>query len=108
MALTGHAISQLKQVQQSFAYAISALFRSFIPITSPGQIISQIPQPMHAFWSIWRIMLSFLSEKSLVRPLAESRPLLFFLPGFSHEFLEELEFFGNLLNRRGYPLWLRV
>jgi len=48
MAFTGQAISQLKQVQQSWAYAILAFFPSLMTITSPGQIISHIPHPTQA------------------------------------------------------------
>jgi hypothetical protein len=55
-AFTGQAISQLKQVQQSWANLISALLSASMTITSPGQIISQIVQPTHALLSILRIM----------------------------------------------------
>jgi len=48
MAFTGQAISQLKQVQQSWAYLIRAFFSSSMTITSPGQIIAQIVQPTQA------------------------------------------------------------
>jgi hypothetical protein len=64
-AFTGQAISQLKQVQQSWAYLISALLSASMTITSPGQIISQILQPTHAFLSILRIMGYLLVEASV-------------------------------------------
>jgi hypothetical protein len=59
MAFTGQAISQLKQVQQSLAYTILAFFLSSMTITSPGQIISHIPHPTQAVWSILRIIRLF-------------------------------------------------
>jgi uncharacterized membrane protein YjjB (DUF3815 family) len=59
MAFTGQAISQLKQVQQSFGYRIVAFFLSSMTMTSPGQIISHIPHPTQAIGSILRIILLF-------------------------------------------------
>jgi hypothetical protein len=61
MALTGHATSQLKQVQQSCGYLISAFPCPSIAITSPGQNSAHIPQPIHAVESIFRITFLFLS-----------------------------------------------
>jgi hypothetical protein len=55
-AFTGQAISQLKHVQQSWAYLISALHSASMTMTSPGQIISQIVQPTQTLLSILRIM----------------------------------------------------
>jgi len=56
MAFTGQASSQLKQVQQSWGYLMAAFSSASMTMTSPGQIISQIVQPTHAFLSILRII----------------------------------------------------
>jgi len=56
IAFTGQQSSQLKQVQQSCGYFTFALFSSSMTITSPGQKRAQMPHPMHAFLSIFRII----------------------------------------------------
>ncbi len=56
IALTGQESSQLKQVQQSDLYLIAAFPVSSISMTSPGQNSAQMPQPMHASLSIFRII----------------------------------------------------
>ena len=61
-AFTTQANSQLKQVQQSWGYLIFAFFVSSMMITSPGQIISQTPHPMHARSSIFRIIQSSVKK----------------------------------------------
>jgi hypothetical protein len=55
-AFTGHDTSQLKQVQQSSGYLISAFPCSLISMTSPGQKRAQLPHPTHTFASILRII----------------------------------------------------
>jgi len=64
-ALTGHAVSQLKHVQQSFAKIILAFSFLSITITVPGHIVAQIPHPIQAAPSILRIIISLLHQKNV-------------------------------------------
>jgi len=64
-ALTGQTISQLKHVQQSCGYLMTAFSPgAFTSMTSPGQTIAQAPQPMHTSFSIFLIIFSPLLELS--------------------------------------------
>ena len=64
IACTGHAISQLKHVQQSRECSTLALLASSMTMTSPGQNKEQIPHPMQTLRSILRIILSPRNERS--------------------------------------------